>query len=179
MSTAYDVHPEPGRALVGAAEAAAVLRRDVRTVRTMITTGALEGVRLTSGTRHRWYVYADQVSAQTPRRRRAQLSTAAQERLIEENAELRARVANAEETTRSLLGVQAILMDALRAYRTGSEQVVAAQSKYDEIFALQRDALSSFQSSSNQFAEALSATRDILAAQATPDDPRSITDHQV
>ncbi|UBV21690.1 MULTISPECIES: hypothetical protein [Mycolicibacterium] len=172
MAAAYDTHPQQGRAYVSAANAAKVLRKDVRTIRAMITNGTLEGVCEQAASRSRWHVYADQLEPRNQRPAHHDSDQVA--RLIEENAQLRARVANAEETTRSLLGAQAVLLDALRDYRTGSEQTVAAQAALEEAVKLQRAAASSFQSSSNQFAEAFSAMRDIVAAHNTPDDARDL-----
>ena len=172
---AYDTRPAPGRTIVGATIAAKALRKDIRTIRAMITNGTLQGVCEQAASRRRWYVYADQLEHDTPARDTPAVDVAEQARLSEENAHLRARLANAEEVNRSLLGSKAVLLDALRSYQAGAEQAAASQAALEEVLSLQRSATTSFQSSSNQLAEAFSELRDALATFTTPDDPRDLT----
>lgn len=179
MTCAYDTHPQPGRAVVSAAHAAKLLHKDVRTIRTMITSGSLRGVREAAGSRFRWLVYADQLQSQSTPSTAGIHQSPDRSLLAEENAQLRAKLADAEEANRSLLGAQAVLLDALRSYRQGSEQILAAQAALEEVVALQRSATTSFQSSSNQFAEALSAMRDVIAAATTPSDARDLTSERL
>lgn len=119
--------PQRGRPVTGVSQAARTLGRDVRTVRRMIESGALEGGASLVRERRQWFVYTDQPLFQTPAHRPAARSEdGALAALRAENAELRARAMTAEEGERLLLAGQATLRDALRESQSTLAAVLSA-----------------------------------------------------
>lgn len=149
--------PKQGRPWVSSRKAAQLLRRDARTVRNMVRDGELEGGCQESGT---WFVYTDQPP----------FATTARPNLVDENARLQARAEAAEEANRVLLTTQAALLGALAEYQKGTETLRQALDAERERSDLYYQAAQSYQRSSDSLTAAVSAFRDLSAANTIPDD---------
>ncbi len=155
--TSTPATPDQGRPWVSSRRAAQLLRRDARTVRNMVRDGELDGGCQQSGT---WFVYIDQPP----------FATAAAPNLVDENARLRARAETAEEANRVLLATQAALLGALADYQQGTDSLRQALEAERERSDLYYQAAKSYQRSSETLTTAVSAFRDLSAANAIPDD---------
>lgn len=173
---APQTRPEPGRPIVTARQAAALLRRDVRTVRRMIQDGELEGGAQQRDKQQRWFVYLDQLDTRGARPAAAAGATAAQlDELQAEVADLRAQVVSSNETSRLLLAAHATILAAVEEYRAGGEEIQticdgyrSAADAYRQTSEGYRRASGNFQASSDRLSEALTQYRDIVAQVTTP-----------
>lgn len=156
--TSSSATPKQGRPWVSARKAAQLLRRDARTVRNMVRDGELDGGQQESGT---WFVYTDQPPF---------ITATAAPNLVDENARLRARAEAAEEANRVLLTTQASLLGALAEYQKGTETLRQALDAERERSDLYYQAAQSYQRSADSLTSAVSAFRDLSAANTIPDD---------
>lgn len=161
-----NIHASPaqGRPWVSSRRAAQLLRRDARTVRNMVRDGDLDGGRQEAGT---WFVYTDQPLFAT---KDASNLVDENARLVNENAQLRARAEAAEEANRVLLTTQATLLGALADYQQGTDSVSKALEAERERSDLYYQAAQSYRRSSDSLTAVVSAFRDLSATNAIPDD---------
>lgn len=164
-----NIHAKPDgvRPWVSSRKAAHLLRRDARTVRNMVRDGDLDGGQQESGT---WFVYTDQPPFATTPTAAAPNLAEENARLVDENAQLRARAEAAEESNRVLLTTQATLLGALADYQQGTDSVSKALEAERERSDLYYQAAQSYRRSSDSLTAVVSAFRDLSAANAIPDD---------
>lgn len=168
-----EVAPEPGRPVMTAREAARLLRKDPRTVQRMIESGELAGGAQPCAQRRRWYVYADQFNRPAAETARARPVTAddvavERDRLIQENAELRAELISTREAYRLVLASQATMRDALNDYQRSVDDVLAGANAFRDAAAHFQAAVTGLQSSNAKLNEVAGAYSDALHQNLVP-----------
>jgi hypothetical protein len=175
----FETSPEPGRAVMTAREAARVLRKDHRTVQRMIQDGDLDGGADPSGQRRRWYVYTDQIgpSGLIPHRDVGAAVPdllAENERLREENTDLRARLLTSEESYRLLLASQATMREALTDYQSSVDELLAGTTGFREAAGHFQNAAAGLQASNSKLNAIIGSYSDALHQHLIPGHPGSL-----
>jgi hypothetical protein len=172
---AIESRPQLGRPVIGAGEAARILRRDVRTVRRMVESGDLDGGATAGPTKKRWYVYADQIPAALAMATPTQHLPSSPSTGGDEVADLKAEIVTLKEVNRLLTASNALSLAALEdykaaadgyrkaadGYRASAEGNQAAADGY-------REAAQKYQSAADGFHGALVHHRDAVAQYTTP-----------
>jgi hypothetical protein len=171
-----ETSPEPGRAVMTAREAARVLRKDHRTIQRMIQDGELDGGADPSGQRRRWYVYTDQIgrSGLISSRPDAPDLLTENERLREENTELRARLLSSEESNRLLLASQATMREALTDYQSSVDELLAGATGFREAAGHFQNAAAGLQASNSKLNAIIGSYSDALHQHLIPGHPGSL-----
>lgn len=177
-----EVVPEPGRPVMTAREAARLLRKDPRTVQRMIASGELAGGAQPGAQRRRWYVYADQFSRPPAQITEAPITSedvaADRDRLVQENAELRAELVSTREAYRVVLASQAIMRDALTDYQASVDEILAGTNAFRDAAAHFQTAVTGLQSSNSKLNEVVGAYSDALHQNLVPGHAGSIDDNR-
>lgn len=173
-----ETSPEPGRPVMTAREAARVLQRDPRTIRRMIRSGELAGGADPGGQRRRWYVYTDQISSSGHKGSRpADADSSLQadnQRLRDENADLRARLISSEEAYRVVLASQATMREALADYQKSVDDLLAGTTGFREAAGHFQSAAAGLQSSNAKLNAIVGAYSDALHQHLIPGHPGSL-----
>ncbi|GAT07678.1 hypothetical protein H7I77_09990 [Mycolicibacterium novocastrense] len=152
---AIESHPQADRHVISARQAARILRRDVRTIRRMIESGALQGGATAGPKQKRWYVYVDQLPPASSEQPTPSATGS------DEVADLKAQIVTLQETNRLLSASHALTLAAMEDYKAGAEGFRIAAEGY-------RQAALKYQSAAEGFHGALEHQRDALAQFTTP-----------
>lgn len=159
--------PQPGRPVMTAREAARLLRKDPRTIQRMIEAGELDGGAHQGPQRRRWFVYADQFNRpsteSTPASQTAVGDVAAErDRLLLENADLRAELISTQEAYRLVLASQATMHEALTDYQRSVDELLAGTTAFRDAAGHFQAAVSGLQSSNSKLNQVAGAYSDAL-----------------
>lgn len=164
--------PQPGRPVMTAREAARLLRKDHRTIQRMIETGQLDGGAYHGPQRRRWFVYADQFdrpsAPPTSTAERVGDVTAERDRLLHENAELRAELISTQEAYRLVLASQATMREALTDYQRSVDEILAGATAFRDAAAHFEAAVSGLQSSNSKLNQIAGSYSDALHQNLIP-----------
>ncbi|GAT01868.1 putative uncharacterized protein [Mycolicibacterium fortuitum subsp. acetamidolyticum] len=158
--------PQPGRPVMTAREAARLLRKDPRTIQRMIEDGELDGGAHQGPQRRRWFVYADQFNRPSaeiaPAAQAASDVAAERDRLLLENADLRAELISTKEAYRLVLASQATMHEALTDYQRSVDELLAGTTAFRDAAAHFQAAVSGLQSSNSKLNQVAGAYSDAL-----------------
>ena len=175
-----ETSPDPGRPVMTAREAGRVLRKDPRTIRRMIESGELAGGAEPGAQRRRWFVYTDQVDSRSgsSHSARAPESRPSEERLREDNADLRSRLASSEETVRLLLASQATMREALADYQRSVDDILSGTTAFRDAAAHFQNASANLHASNTKLNAVVNSYSDALTQHSIPDNASTLLDHQ-
>lgn len=130
-----ETSPQQGRPVMTAREAARLLRKDPRTIRRMIESGELAGGAHPGPQRRRWYVYADQFGRPAQSAAASQLDHAdavatERDRLLRENAELRAELSSTRYAYHVVLASQAMMREAVDDYQRSVDEILTGTNAF-------------------------------------------------
>lgn len=168
-----ETSPQPGRPVMSARAAAHLLHKDPRTIRRMIESGDLAGGAHPGPQRRRWYVYADQFSQTTAVTASRQLEQpdavmAERDRLLRENADLRAELINTKDAYHVVLASQATMREALTDYQRSVDELLAGTNAYQDAAAHFQAAVASLQSSNTKLNQVTGSYSDALHQHLIP-----------
>lgn len=176
-----ETSPQSGRPVMTAREAARHLRKDPRTIQRMIEAGELAGGAHPGPQRRRWYVYADQFNrgpaqAVTTGVEQAGNVATERDRLLQENAELRAELVSTKEAYRVVLASQAAMREALTDYQQSVDAVLAGTTAFRDAAAHFQAAVAGLQSSNTKLNEVAGSYSDALHQYLIPGHPGGLED---
>lgn len=167
-----ETSPQPGRPVMTAREAARLLRKDPRTIQRMIDSGELAGGAHLGPQRRRWYVYADQFGrpgeAVNKELERSDSVEIERDRLLRENAELRAELISTRDAYHVVLASQATMREAIADYQRSVDEILTGTNAFRDAAVHFQAAVVGLQASNTKLNEVAGSYSDALHQHLIP-----------